>query len=141
MIRINKDVVIEDREIKERFVRSFGPGGQNVRREATAVELSMDIGSSSLPPDVKDRLIALAGRGVTAGGVLVVVSRAHRSQLRNRDAARSRFLALLRRAAKPPKTRTPTKPDASARETRLASKRLRSAVKESRAKGVRDVTA
>jgi len=137
MIRINKDVVIEDGEIKERFVRASGPGGQNLRKEATAVELTMDIGASSLPPDVKDRLIALAGRGVTASGVLVVVSRAHRSQLRNRDAARARFLALLQRAAAPPKKRTPTRPDASVLETRLASKRLRSAVKESRAKGVR----
>jgi ribosome-associated protein len=137
MIRINKDVVIADGDIKERFVRASGPGGQNVRKEATAVELTMDIGASSLPPDVKDRLIALAGRGVTSGGVLVVASRAHRSQVRNRDAARARFLALLQRAATPPKKRTPTRPDASVLETRLASKRLRSAVKESRAKGVR----
>lgn len=137
MIRINKDVVIADGEIKERFVRASGPGGQNLRKEATAVELTMDIGASSLPSDVKDRLIALAGRGVTAGGVLVVVSRAHRSQVRNRNAARARVLALLQRAATPPQKRTPTKPDASARETRLASKRLRSAVKESRTKGGR----
>jgi len=137
MIRISKDVVIEDREIKERFVRASGPGGQNPRKEATAVELSMDIGASSLPPDVRDRLITLAGRRVTASGVLIVVSRAHRSQARNRDAARAAFVALMQRAAKPPTKRRPTRPDASGRETRLASKRLRSAVKESRAKGVR----
>ncbi len=137
MIRISKDVAIEDGEIKERFVRASGPGGQNLRKEATAVELTMDIGASSLPPDVKGRLITLAGRGVTSRGVLVVVSRAHRSQARNRDAARARFLALLQRAATPPKKRTPTRPDTTARETRLASKRLRSAVKESRTKGVR----
>jgi ribosome-associated protein len=136
MIRINENVVIEDGEITERFVRAFGPGGQNLRKDATAVELTMDIGASSLPPDVKDRLIALAGRGVTAGGILVVVSRAHRSQLRNREAARARFLALLQRAAKPPQKRTPTRPDAAARETRLASKRLRSAIKDSRTKAV-----
>jgi ribosome-associated protein len=137
MIRINKDVVIEDGEIKERFVRASGPGGQNLRKEATAVELTMDIGASSLPSDVKARLMTLAGRGVTSSGLLVVVSRAHRSQVRNREAARARFLALLQRAAKPPQKRTPTRPDTRARETRLASKRLRSAVKESRTKGVR----
>lgn len=68
MIRITEDVVIEDREINERFVRASGPGGQNLRKEATAVELSMDIGASSLPPDVRDRLITFAGRGVTASG-------------------------------------------------------------------------
>jgi ribosome-associated protein len=137
MIRINKDVVIQDDDIKERFVRASGPGGQNLRKEATAVELTVDIGASSLPPEVKDRLITLAGRGVTSRGVLVVVSRAHRSQVRNRDAARARVLALLQRAATPPQKRTPTRPDASARETRLASKRLRSAVKESRTKRAR----
>jgi ribosome-associated protein len=137
MIRISKDVAIEDGEVKERFVRASGPGGQNLRKEATAVELTMDIGASSLPSDVKDRLIALAGRGVTSSGVLVVVSRAHRSQARNRDAARARFHALLQRAVTQPQKRTPTRPDTSAREKRLVSKRLRSAVKESRTKGVR----
>jgi ribosome-associated protein len=137
MIRISNDIVIEDAEIAERFVRASGPGGQNLRNEATAVELTMDIGASSLPPDVKGRLITLAGRGVTSRGVLVVVSRAHASQARNRDAARARLLALLQRAATRPKKRTPTKPDTSARESRLASKRARGAVKAARTGGVR----
>jgi ribosome-associated protein len=137
MIRINSDIVLEDGEIKERFVRASGPGGQNLRKEATAVELTMDVGASSLPPDVKDRLMALGGRRITSRGVLAVVSRAHRSQARNRESARARFLALLQRAARPPKKRTPTRPAGSARETRLASKRLRSAVKASRTNGMR----
>ena len=137
MIRITKDIALENREIEERFVRASGPGGQNVNKEATAVELRLNIGASSLPPDVKDRLIALAGRGVTTGGVLVVVSRGDRSQARNRDTARARLIALLQRAAKPPKKRRPTKPGAMVRETRLASKKLRGAVKESRTNGRR----
>jgi ribosome-associated protein len=137
MIRINKDVVIEDRDIKERFVRASGPGGQNLNNEATAVELTLNIATSSLPPDVKDRLVALAGRGVRTNGVLIVMSRAYRSQARNREAARARVIALLERAAKPPRTRRPTRPDASVRETRLASKRLRSGVKGSRSAGRR----
>jgi ribosome-associated protein len=84
---------------------------------------------------VKDRLIALAGRAVTTDGVLVVVSRVHRSQARNRDAARARLAALLQRAAEPPEKRRPTKPGAAGRETRLASKKLRGAVKASRTSG------
>ena len=94
--------VLDEREVTERFVRSTGPGGQNLNRDATAVELRLDIGRSSLPRDVQARLIALAGRHITTGGVLVVVGRAHRSQAENRDAARARLVALLKRAAKPP---------------------------------------
>jgi len=135
MIRINKDVVIEDGEIKERFVRASGPGGPNLRKEATAVELTMELSASSLPPDVKNRLIALAGRGVRASGVLAVESRAYRSQARNREAARARLIALLQRAAKPRIERRPTRPDTNDRERRLVAKRRRSAVKESRIKG------
>ena len=135
MIRVTEVIMLDDREIEERFVRASGPGGQNVNKEATAVELRFDIRASSLPPDVKDRLTALAGRGVTTDGVLVVVSRVHRSQTRNRDAARGRLVALLRRAARPPKKRRPTKPRAAVREKRLASKKLRAVVKQSRSRG------
>lgn len=137
MIRIAEDIVIEDREIDERFVRAFGARGQNVKKEATAVQLSFNIRRSSLPRDVKERLVALAGRSVKTSGVLVVVSRANRSQAQNREAARTRLVALLQRAAKPPKRRKPTRLDASVRETRLASKHLRSAVKALRVKGRR----
>jgi ribosome-associated protein len=134
MIRVVENITLGDQEVAERFVRARGPGGQNVRKEATAVELRLDIGASSLPPDVKERLTALGGRGVTTRGVLVVVSRAHRSQSENREAAHARLLSLLQRAATPPKSRRPTKPRGEAREERLASKKLQSAVKESRSR-------
>ena len=137
MIRVTDAVTLDDREVEERFVRATGASSQNVRKEATAVELRLDIGASSLPPDIKERLIALGGRGVTTEGVLVVVSRANRSQAENRVAAHSRLVTLLRRAAKPPKKRRPTRPRRAAREERLVSKALRSAVKRSRSGGRR----
>src|SRR5712671_738303 len=103
MIRVTDAIVLDDRDLKERFVRATGPGGQNVNKVATAVELRLDINKSSLPPDVKERLIALGGRQVTSDGVLLIDSRVHRSQKQNRDAARLRLVKLLKRAAKPPK--------------------------------------
>jgi ribosome-associated protein len=132
MIRINETLAFTEREVEERFVRASGPGGQNINKDATAVELRVDIRRSSLPPDLKERLIALAGRHVTADGVLVVASRAFRSQAENRKAARARLVALLKRAARAPKQRTPTKPRAFAREERLASKKARAAIKATR---------
>jgi ribosome-associated protein len=132
MIHITDTIVLNEREIKERFVRAIGPGGQNIDKDATAVELRVDIGRSSLPSELKERLIAIAGRHVTTDGVLMVVSRAHRSQAQNRDAARARLLSLLERAAKPPKKRKATKPGSGAREERLVSKKRHSAVKRSR---------
>ena len=132
MIHITDTIALNEREIRERFVRATGPGGQNIDKDATAVELRVDIGKSSLPSDLKERLIAMAGRQVTTNGVLMVVSRAHRSQAENRDAARDRLLSLLQRAATPPKKRKATKPRSAAREERLVEKKWQSAVKRSR---------
>ncbi len=132
MIKVTDAIVLEQRDVHERFVRAIGARGQNVNKEPTAVELRFDIGQSSLPSDVKERVMDLAGRQVTNGGVLVIVSRAFRSQADNRKAARARLLALLQRAAKPPKRRAKTNPGPAAREDRLSSKHRQSARKRLR---------
>lgn len=125
-------ISIDEQALEERFVRASGPGGQHVNKVATAVELRFDIRRSSLAPDVQDRLILLAGNRVIAGDILVIDSREHRTQAQNREAARLRLLALLRRAAVKPRKRRPTRPGAAARERRLVSKKRRSALKAGR---------
>ncbi len=129
MIQITDDIAIEEREIDERFVRASGPGGQNVNKVATAVELRFDIRASSLPPDVKERLARLAGRRVMADGVLLIDSREHRTQRQTREAALRRLIDLIQRAARRPKTRRPTRPSAAAREKRITAKKRRATVK------------
>lgn len=137
-IAITARLSIDDREIDERFVRASGPGGQNVNKVSTAVELRFDIAGSSLPDDMKIRLRTLAGNRVTADGVLVIDSREHRTQAMNREAARARLVALLQQAAVRPRSRTPTRPGKGAKERRLGDKKRRSDVKSGRRTSGRD---
>jgi ribosome-associated protein len=132
MLAVSSSIVLDDREIEERFVRGSGPGGQNVNKVATAVELRFDIERSTLPADVKTRLQALAGSRLTTDGIIVIAAREYRTQGQNRDAARARLLELIRRAAVRPKSRRATKPTKAAKERRLAHKRHRSETKRAR---------
>jgi len=131
---VTETIAIDDREIEERFVRASGPGGQHVNKVSTAVELRFDIRASSLPSDVKERLLAIAGQRATGDGVLIIDSREHRTQARNREAARQRLIALIAQAAKRPRRRKATKPGRGARERRLEGKKARGKVKELRRK-------
>jgi ribosome-associated protein len=133
MIRITGAIAIDERDIVESFIRASGPGGQNVNKLATAVQLRFDVPRSALPPEVRARLARLAGRRMTADGVLVITAQRHRTQARNRDDARERLIELIRRAATPPVPRRATRVPVSARRERLETKKRRSGLKRLRA--------
>jgi ribosome-associated protein len=132
MIRITGSIAIDEREIEESFIRASGPGGQNVNKLATAVQLRFDVARSALPPEVRARLARLAGRRLTGEGVLVITAQRHRTQARNRDDARARLIELIRRAAAPPVPRRPTRPPARSRRERLDTKKRRGGLKRLR---------
>ena len=130
MIYINENISISENELQEDFVRASGPGGQNVNKVSTAVQLRFDVlNSPSLSEDVKNRLIKLAGSKMTDDGILIIDSREYRTQNRNRSGALNRLVELVKKASEKPKRRIKTKPTKGAKEKRLQIKKQRSAVK------------
>jgi len=133
MIRVNRDIVIEDSEVTFEFIRSSGPGGQNVNKVATAVRLRFHPRRSrSLPPGVRERLLGIAGSRIGDDGELTILARRHRTQEANRRDALERLVALVRRAAEIPRKRRRTRPTAASKRRRLDAKRLRSRMKTQR---------
>jgi ribosome-associated protein len=130
VIRVTDTIAIDESELSESFVRSSGPGGQNVNKLATAVQLRFDVrGSPSLPGDVRARMMRLAGSRLTRDGVVVITAQRHRTQERNRADALERLLELIREAAVRPKPRRPTRPTRASRERRIEGKKRRGGVK------------
>lgn len=133
MIRVTHRISIEESELQEEFVRASGPGGQHVNKTDSCVQLRFDVAASpNIPPEVKARLVKLAGSRMTSAGVLILVGDRYRSQMRNREDVRERLVDLIRDAAVVPKTRRPTKPTLGSKQRRLEGKSKRAEVKRGR---------
>lgn len=133
MIQVTELVFLDESEIDEEFIRSSGPGGQNVNKVATAVQLRFNAArSNSLPADVKGKLIHIAGKRITSDGTLIITARRYRTREKNRQDALDRLLALVEKACEKPKKRKKTNPSRAAKETRMAKKRKRSLIKKNR---------
>ena len=132
-MRVTRSIIIDEAELTERFILASGPGGQNVNKVATAVELRFDVAQSqSLPAAVRERLVKLAGKRLSSAGILVIAAQRFRSQARNREDARKRLAALIREAATPPKLRRATRPSRAAKRRRVDDKRQQGARKRDR---------
>ncbi len=133
MIRVTNSIALDEDEIDEQFIRSSGPGGQNVNKVATAVHLRFDVArSANLPGPVRERLKRLAGRRLTSDGVLIIDARRFRTRERNRRDALDRLIALVRKAAVPPTPRKATRPTAASKRRRLEGKQRRGTLKRGR---------
>ena len=138
MIKLPASLSVPEGAVTEHFVRSSGPGGQNVNKVSSAVELRFDLNKAGLAEDVRARAAHLAGHRLASGDVIVIHAHEHRTQLKNREAARARLVDILKRAARKPRPRRPTKPPKMAKEKRLQSKHIRAVVKRQRTRRTED---
>ena len=133
MLRITPGITLDDSELEEQFVRASGPGGQNVNKVSTAVQLSFNVlASPSLPWDVRERLVKLAGKRINSAGELMITAQRYRTQAQNRTDAREKLAGLIRAATHKPKPRKKTRPSAAAKRRRLETKRRKGETKRSR---------